>query len=68
VALTAFLLISNIPGLVRGNFSSATSLPNTRLDCQYMEGLWVEAQSVPSAAMLPCVRGPLPVGWTFRPS
>jgi hypothetical protein len=29
-----------------------------------MEELWVEAQSVPSAAMVPCAR-PLPVGWTL---
>jgi tRNA A-37 threonylcarbamoyl transferase component Bud32 len=64
VALAAFLLATNIPGLVIGNFSSATSLPGTSLGCSSMEGLWVEAQSVPSAAMLPCVR-PLPVGWTF---
>jgi hypothetical protein len=64
VALAGFLLITNIPGLVRGNFSSATSLPGTSLGCHPMEALWVEAQAVPSAALLPCVR-PLPLGWTF---
>jgi membrane-associated phospholipid phosphatase/tRNA A-37 threonylcarbamoyl transferase component Bud32 len=64
VTLAAFLLATNIPGLIIGNFSSATSLPGTSLSCRSMEGLWVEAQSVPSAAMVPCVR-PLPVGWTF---
>jgi len=64
VPLAVFLLAANIPGLFTGDFSSATSLPGTSLGCRSMEALWVEAQSVPSAAMVPCVR-PLPVGWTF---
>ena len=63
VALCAFLLIANVPGLVRGNFTADTGLPGASLGCQSLDGLWVEAQSVPSAALLPCVR-PLPVGWT----
>jgi tRNA A-37 threonylcarbamoyl transferase component Bud32 len=62
VALGAFLLIANVPGLVRGNFTADTALPGASLGCQSLDGLWVEAQSVPSAALLPCVR-PLPVGW-----
>ena len=62
--LAAFLLAANIPGLFTGDFSSATSLPGTSLGCRSMEALWVEAQSVPSAAMVPCAR-PLPVGWTL---
>ena len=64
VPLAVFLLAANIPGLFTGDFSSATALPGTSLGCRSMEALWVEAQSVPSAAMVPCVR-PLPVGWTF---
>jgi tRNA A-37 threonylcarbamoyl transferase component Bud32/membrane-associated phospholipid phosphatase len=64
VALAAFLLAANIPGMVRGNFSSDTALPGASLGCHSLEALWLEAQSVPSAAMVPCVR-PLPVGWTF---
>jgi tRNA A-37 threonylcarbamoyl transferase component Bud32/membrane-associated phospholipid phosphatase len=63
VAFCAFLLIANVPGLVRGNFTADTGLSGASLDCQSPDGLWVEAQSVPSAALLPCVR-PLPVGWT----
>ena len=63
VPLAAFLLAANIPALFTGDFSSATSLPGTSLGCHSMEALWVEAQSVPSAAIVPCVR-PLPVGWT----
>jgi hypothetical protein len=64
VALAAFLLATNIPGLVRGNFTADTALPATSLSCRSLEGLWVEAQSVPTAALLPCVR-PLPPGWAF---
>jgi tRNA A-37 threonylcarbamoyl transferase component Bud32 len=64
VALATFLLAASIPGLVQGNFTADTSLPATSLSCHYLEGLWVEAQAVPSAAMVPCVR-PLPLGWTF---
>jgi membrane-associated phospholipid phosphatase/tRNA A-37 threonylcarbamoyl transferase component Bud32 len=63
VALCAFLLIVNVPGLVRGNFTADSGLPGASLGCRSVDGLWVEAQSVPSAALLPCVR-PLPVGWT----
>jgi hypothetical protein len=63
VALCTFLLIANVPRLVRGDFTADTALPGASLGCQSLDGLWVEAQSVPSAALLPCVR-PLPVGWT----
>ena len=40
-----------------------TPLNITRLDCTHMEPLWLIAQSVPSASLVPCVRS-LPVGWT----
>jgi tRNA A-37 threonylcarbamoyl transferase component Bud32 len=64
VALAGFLLVTNMPGLVRGNFTPDTELPGTSLSCRSLEGLWIEAQSVPTAALLPCVR-PLPLGWTL---
>ena len=64
VPLAALLLATNIPGQFTGDFSSATSLPGASPGCGSLEALWVEAQSVPSAAMVPCVR-PLPVGWTL---
>jgi hypothetical protein len=46
------------------NGGSAASLPVGGLGCHALEPLWVEAQSVPSATRVPCVRS-LPVGWTF---
>jgi len=64
VALAGFLLVTNIPGLVRGNFTPDTELPATSLGCRSLEGLWIEAQSVPTATLLPCIR-PLPLGWTL---
>ena len=33
------------------------------LGCGDLESLWLEAQSVPSASLVPCIRSPLP-GWT----
>ena len=40
-----------------------TSLGITKLDCTQLEPLWLMAQSVPSASLVPCVRSRLP-GWT----
>jgi tRNA A-37 threonylcarbamoyl transferase component Bud32 len=33
--------------------------------CDHLEPLWLEAQAVPSASLVPCVRTPLPVGWSL---
>jgi tRNA A-37 threonylcarbamoyl transferase component Bud32 len=40
-----------------------TPLNLSSLDCTDLEPLWLEAQAVPSASMVPCVRS-LPVGWS----
>jgi hypothetical protein len=39
-----------------------TPLGITKLDCTRLEPLWLMAQSVPSASLVPCVRRQLP-GW-----
>ncbi|HEY2959620.1 MAG TPA: phosphatase PAP2 family protein [Actinomycetota bacterium] len=39
-----------------------TPLGISNLDCAHLEPLWLEAQSVPSASLLPCVESRLP-GW-----
>jgi hypothetical protein len=39
------------------------SLEIHNLDCAHLEPLWLQAQSVPSASMVPCLR-PLPAGWS----
>jgi len=33
--------------------------------CDEMEAMWLQAQAVPTAELVPCV-APLPVGWSFR--
>ena len=43
--------------------SSKTPLWVHSLDCARLEPLWLLAQSVPSASLVPCVEAPLP-GWT----
>src|SRR5512132_1555991 len=45
------------------NEAGKTPLQNTNLSCGDLEPLWLEAQAVPSASQVPCVR-PLPVGWS----
>jgi tRNA A-37 threonylcarbamoyl transferase component Bud32 len=40
-----------------------TPLHITSLDCADLEPLWLQAQAVPSASLVPCVRY-LPVGWS----
>jgi tRNA A-37 threonylcarbamoyl transferase component Bud32 len=39
-----------------------TPLFITSLDCSQLEPLWLQAQTVPSASLVPCVRS-LPAGW-----
>jgi hypothetical protein len=49
--------------LVLVNNDQTTTLLNlTSLDCDQPEPLWLQAQSVPSASLVPCVSS-LPVGW-----
>jgi len=45
------------------NASNKTLLNIQNLACTHLEPLWLEAQSVPSASLIPCVRSPLP-GWS----
>jgi tRNA A-37 threonylcarbamoyl transferase component Bud32 len=41
----------------------ATPLNRTDVDCGHLEPLWLMAQSVPSASLVPCVQL-IPVGWS----
>jgi tRNA A-37 threonylcarbamoyl transferase component Bud32/membrane-associated phospholipid phosphatase len=61
VALVAFFG-SNIVGNIVNIEAGQTLLSGTSLACTDLEPLWLEAQSVPSASLVPCVRS-LPVGW-----
>jgi len=66
LALVVVLLAlfgSVIAGGVANNDADATPLNNTNLSCGDLEPLWLQAQAVPSASLVPCVRF-LPVGWS----
>jgi tRNA A-37 threonylcarbamoyl transferase component Bud32 len=66
VALVVVLL-ALFASIVVDGFTSdeatATPLHSTSLDCGDLEALWLQAQAVPSASQVPCVRF-LPVGWS----
>ena len=58
------VLVALNPTVVFDNrMAVRTSLNVHSLDCAQLEPLWLEAQSVPSASLVPCVRTRLP-GWT----
>ncbi len=50
---------------VTNNDAGKTPLYIGNLSCTDLEPLWLEAQSVPSASLVPCLRS-LPTGWTLR--
>jgi hypothetical protein len=49
---------------ITNNEAGKTPLYISNLGCTDLEPLWLQAQSVPSASLVPCVRS-LPVGWTL---
>jgi membrane-associated phospholipid phosphatase len=62
--LALVVLFALNPSVVFDNNEAVqTPLSNTSLSCSDLEPLWVEAQAVPSASLVPCVRY-LPVGWS----
>jgi membrane-associated phospholipid phosphatase/tRNA A-37 threonylcarbamoyl transferase component Bud32 len=64
VALLAALVGSNIVQNVTNNEAGATPLYIGNLACTDLEPQWLEAQAVPSATLVPCLRS-LPVGWSL---
>jgi hypothetical protein len=62
------LLVVFVGGLLANNVSNAVALETPlgvdNLACIDLEPLWLQAQAVPSASQVPCVRS-LPVGWTL---
>jgi membrane-associated phospholipid phosphatase/tRNA A-37 threonylcarbamoyl transferase component Bud32 len=64
VALLATFVGSNIVDNVTHNEAGATPLYIGNLACTDLEPQWLEAQSVPSASLVPCLRS-LPTGWTL---
>ena len=60
----AVLLVAFLVSTTNNDDAVKTSLEVESLACSDLEPLWLEAQSVPSASQVPCVR-PLPVGWAL---
>jgi tRNA A-37 threonylcarbamoyl transferase component Bud32 len=60
----AVLLLPAARLAVENNDQTTTLLNLTSLDCDQPEPLWLQAQSVPSASLVPCVPS-LPAGWRF---
>jgi tRNA A-37 threonylcarbamoyl transferase component Bud32 len=64
--VTLLVLFSLNPTAITAVFDNQvavrTPLGITQLDCTRLEPLWLEAQSVPSASLVPCVRTRVP-GW-----
>ena len=61
VPLAALLVLGSRYVLVNDD-QTTTPLWITSLDCSQPEPLWLQAQSVPSASLVPCARV-LPAGW-----
>jgi tRNA A-37 threonylcarbamoyl transferase component Bud32/membrane-associated phospholipid phosphatase len=61
--LLAFIVTTTTQSLLNNEMATATPLGVDSLDCDEVQPLFVMAQSVPSATMLPCVSNELP-GWT----
>jgi tRNA A-37 threonylcarbamoyl transferase component Bud32/membrane-associated phospholipid phosphatase len=59
----AVLAATNSGVLLDNRKAVQTPLHITSLDCTDLEPLWLQAQAVPSASLVPCVRF-LPVGWS----
>jgi tRNA A-37 threonylcarbamoyl transferase component Bud32/membrane-associated phospholipid phosphatase len=60
--LALFLIVQSRSAVFDSKLAVSTPLEIDGLDCADLEPLWLMAQSVPSASMVPCVRS-LPAGW-----
>jgi membrane-associated phospholipid phosphatase len=64
MAPVAVLLAISFRTLLVNSDTTTTPLASASPGCNQLEPLWLEAQSVPSASLVPCVRT-LPEGWTL---
>lgn len=63
IALLLVVVAANWAPLLGYQRVIQTPLGTHALGCEDLESLWLEAQSVPSASLVPCIRSPL-AGWT----
>jgi hypothetical protein len=62
-AILATLLVLNAARLF-GNDDATRTPVHVDASCEEMEPMWLQAQAVPTAELVPCVAS-LPVGWSF---
>jgi membrane-associated phospholipid phosphatase/tRNA A-37 threonylcarbamoyl transferase component Bud32 len=63
VIFAAGLLVAASVPILSAENRAATPLRISDLGCDHLEPLWLEAQAVPTASFVPCLR-PLPIGWS----
>jgi membrane-associated phospholipid phosphatase/tRNA A-37 threonylcarbamoyl transferase component Bud32 len=63
IVLLLVLVALNPTAVFDNRMAVSTPLNIHSLDCAQLEPLWLQAQSVPSATLVPCVRSRLP-GWS----
>jgi tRNA A-37 threonylcarbamoyl transferase component Bud32/membrane-associated phospholipid phosphatase len=63
LVLLLVVVAQNQSALLGYERAAKTPLGIHALDCGHLEPLWLQAQSVPSASLVPCIRSRL-VGWT----
>src|SRR5207302_9593966 len=63
---TAILVVLFVLNAARlfGNGEASRTPVNVAAFCDEMEPMWLQAQAVPGAELVPCVTS-LPVGWSF---
>ena len=64
---TAALVVLLVPNAARlfGNDDDTRTPVHVDPWCEELEAMWLQAQAVPTAELVPCVAS-LPVGWSFR--
>jgi hypothetical protein len=63
-AVLLLALVSALLSMTNNDAATRTSLEVRTLPCTDLEPMWLQAQAVPSASLVPCVRE-LPVGWSL---
>jgi tRNA A-37 threonylcarbamoyl transferase component Bud32 len=63
-AVLGLVLVALVLDSATNDSAVRTSLEVDSLGCTDFEPLWLQAQAVPSASLVPCVN-PLPVGWSL---
>jgi tRNA A-37 threonylcarbamoyl transferase component Bud32 len=64
ILLLLFVISLNPRALFNNQVAVRTPLGIQNLNCDHLEPLWLMAQSVPSASLVPCVRS-MPAGWSI---